>query len=207
MKRTIKLILIAGAIVLLGYNSVYIKPLNEIQQASLEFDASKFSDELWTEKFPGIIEQAVAFSEFKQGVAVSPEETLEKHTHAVAIGNYRYALIRTEAKVVSIDEDDVKIEINDGEKNQEAILATEFIYGNAVRDACGLIDAIRFPDTDKLNGVSSSLNNIVREKVIGPFRNQVNVGDKIEVTAAIEINREQISWKDLELFPVKIQIL
>ncbi len=68
-------------------------------------------------------------------------------------------------------------------------LATEFIYGNAIRDASGLVDVKDFPNTMDLNNISEELNKMVRKTVLPPFKTAVKKGDKIIVTGAIEIKK------------------
>ena len=85
-------------------------------------------------------------------------------------------------------------------------LATEYVYGNAIRDASALVDVKDFTNTTDLNSISEELNKTVRTTVLPPFKKHVKKGDKIEVTGAVEINKEHINWK-LELFPVRIKIV
>ena len=49
-------------------------------------------------------------------------------------------------------------------------IATEFIFGNAVRDATGLININEFKNTMDFNNVSAELNRIIREKVLPQFK-------------------------------------
>ena len=67
-----------------------------------------------------------------------------------------------------------------------AKLATEFIYGNAIRDASGLVDVKDFPNTMDLNNISEELNKMVRKTVLPPFKTAVKKGDKIIVTGAMK---------------------
>ena len=86
-------------------------------------------------------------------------------------------------------------------------VATEFIYGNAIRDASGLVEVKDFPNTMDLNNISEELNKTVRKTVLPPFKTAVKKGDKIIVTGAIEIHKEHIKWNELEIIPVQLQIV
>ena len=86
-------------------------------------------------------------------------------------------------------------------------LATEFIYGNAIRDASGLVDIKDFPNTMDLNNISEELNKMVRKTVLPPFKAAVKKGDKVIVTGSIEIHKEHIKWNELEIIPVQLQIV
>ena len=87
------------------------------------------------------------------------------------------------------------------------VLATEFVYGNAIRDASRLVDIKDFPVTSDLNSISEELDRIVRTTVLPSFKKTVKKGDKVNIVAAIQLNKEHIKWNGLELLPVRLQIV
>jgi predicted lipoprotein len=86
-------------------------------------------------------------------------------------------------------------------------LATEFIYGNAVRDVFGAIDLNEFESTADLNKVSEEINKIIRAKVVAPFLQEILTGDRIEFVGVIELNSKHLNFRDLEAIPLSISIL
>jgi hypothetical protein len=48
---------------------------------------------------------------------------------------------------------------------------------------------------------------MVRKTVLPPFKVAVKKGDKLIVTGAIEIHKEHIKWDELEIIPVRLQIV
>ena len=86
-------------------------------------------------------------------------------------------------------------------------IATEYIFGNAVRDASGAIDINTFSNSMDFNNVSAEINRIIREKVIPPFRCKVKKGDRVEFTGAIELNQEHLKLDRIEVIPVSLKIL
>jgi len=208
MKKLIKYILLAFVIILLGYNAVYVKKLSEVLKGEKqEFGAASFTKKIWDEKMPAKITSAVDLSILIKEVEADKEVALKKYTNALAIGNYRYALIKTQAVVTEVPDDEVKLQIVNGNNLLNATLTTEYVYGNAVRDASGLIDIKDFPNTNNLNAVSEEMNKLVRTTVVPAFKKTVKKGDKITVTAALELNKEHLKWNDLELIPVSIQTI
>ena len=199
------LIAVAG---LLGFQSVYFRKLSAVQKEKQQsFDAPAFSKKLWEEQLPPKMDSAVLLSDFMKAVAVNQPEAFTKYTHALGIGNYRYALIRAEGQVTAVNEDDVLLQIATGDSLLKATLATEYIYGNAIRDASGLVDIKDFPNTSELNSISEELNKTVRTTLLPAFRKQVKTGDKVELVAAVEFNQEHVKWNQLELLPVRLQII
>jgi predicted lipoprotein len=208
MKTTLPYIFIVAVISLLGYNSVYFKKLSEVNNSKTgKFDAVVFSKELWEKKMPAKIEQSVELSELIQSVTSNKEAAFKKYSNALGIGNYRYALIKTEATVLMVNEDEVLLQLPIGDSILTLTLATEYIYGNAIRDASGLVDVKDFPNSADLNSISEELNKIVRTTLLASFKSTVKKGDKIKVSAAVELNKEHIKWNGLELLPVKLQLV
>ncbi len=146
MKKTVKYILIAAVIGLLGYNSIYIKKLSDVtKDAPKKFDAVTFSKNLWEEKMPAKIDSAVDLSVLIKAVTNDEDAALKKYTNSLDIGNYRYAMIKTQATVSGVNEDEVLIQVPFADSVMNDVLATEFVYGNAIRDASGLVDIKDFP--------------------------------------------------------------
>ena len=208
MNRYIKYLLLIVVIGLVAYKSVYVKKLSDMKVATDEkFDAVAFSKRLWEEKFPARLSNAVELETFIKTAQINPVDAFSKYTNTLGIGNYRYALIKAEGVVTDINEDDITLQVKLNDSLMTTKLATEFIYGNAIRDASGLVDVKDFPNTMDLNNISEELNKMVRKIVLPPFKTTVKKGDKVIVTGAIEIHKEHIKWSELEIIPVQLQIV
>jgi len=208
MNRYIKYLLLIVVIGLVAYKSVYVKKLSGMKVANNEkFDAVSFSKKLWEEKLPAKLGSAVDLAIFIKATQSNQADAFSKYTNALGIGNYRYALIKAEGIVTDINEDDIMLQLKLGDSLMKAKLATEFIYGNAIRDASGLVEVKDFPNTMDLNNISEELNKMVRKTVLPPFKAAVKKGNRIIVTGAIEIHKEHIKWNELEIIPVQLQIV
>ena len=208
MKKFVKYILVIALLGLLGYNSVYFKKLSDVQKAGNEkFDAAVFAKKIWNEKITAKIDSAVQLSALMAAVSVDKEAALNRYTNAIDIGNYRYAIIQTQATVISLNDEEVQMSVILPDSNMNAVLATEYIYGNAVRDASALVDVKDFPNSTDLSSISEELNNVIRKELLPSFKKAVKKGDKINIVAAVEINKEHIKWTGLELIPLRLQIV
>jgi predicted lipoprotein len=208
MKKAIKYILIIAVIGLLGYKSVYFKKLSAMKSTTGEkFDAPAFSKKLWDEKMPAKMDSAVDLSIFINAVTADKENAFKKYSNALGIGNYRYALIKTQATVVAVNEDEIQLQLPVADSVINVVLATEYIYGNAIRDASALVDVKDFPNSSDLSSISEEMNKIVRTRVLPSFKTTVKKGDKLNLTAAVELNIEHIKWTGIELLPVRLQII
>lgn len=208
MNDIVKYILVAAVVGFLCYKSVYFKKLSEIKNtASPKFDAPAFLSKLWNEKMAAKMDSAVDLATFINAVTADKEAAFKRYSSALSIGNYRYALIKTQVTVASVNEDDVQVQLPVADSTINAVIATEFIYGNAIRDASALVDVKDYPNTSDLNSISEEMNKIVRTTVLPPFKKTVKKGDKVNITAAVELNKEHIKWIGLELLPVRLQIV
>jgi len=208
MNRYVKYLLLIVVIGLVAYKSVYVKKLSGMKATTDEkFNANVFSKKLWEEKLPAKLGSAVELGTLIKASETNPADAFSEYTNALGIGNYRYALIKAEGFVTDINEDDITLQVKLGDSLMAAKLATEFIYGNAIRDASGLVDVKDFPNTMDLNNISEELNKMVRTTILPTFKSAVKKGDKIIVTGAIEIHKEHIKWNELEIIPVQLQIV
>lgn len=208
MKKVVKYILIVVVIGLVGYKSVYFKKLSDMKSNGDEkFDSAGFSQKLWNEQLPSKLDSAIELTDLIQAIETNPVDAFTKHSNAMGIGNYRYSLVKTTAIVSVINEDEIIMQINHADSLMIVRLATEYVYGNAIRDASALVDIKDFTNAMDLNNISEEINKIVRTTVLPAFKKQVKPGDKIEVVAAVEMNKEHVKLNELELIPVRLKIV
>jgi predicted lipoprotein len=208
LNKYIKYSLLLVVVALLAYKSVYFEKLSTRKNNTLaSFDAAGFSKKLWEEKMPAKMDSAINLSQLITAIDKEGEIAINKYTNALAIGNYRYALVTLDATVMDVKEDEVLLSMKHNDSLLTVNMATEFIYGNAIRDASGLVQVKDFPNTADLNSISEELNKIVRSTVLPTFKTSVKKGDNISVVAAVELNKEHIHWSNMELLPVRIQVV
>ena len=208
MKKIFKYIVILLVIGLVGYKSVYFKKLSELTNSATEkFDADIYSKKLWDEKLPSKLDSAIELTSLVKLIETNPSDAFSKYSNAMGIGNYRYSLVKVSGTASVINDDDIILQFNHADSLLSIRLATEYVYGNAIRDASGLVDIKDFTNTTNLNNISEELNKTVRTAVLPAFKKQVKQGDKLEVVAAVEFNKEHINFRDLELIPVRVKIL
>jgi len=196
-----------GAVVLLvAYNSVYFKKLDEVKAATAGFDGAAYATEFWSEKLTPAMEKGVDLSTLLQQLQANPDQAFATHSHALGIGNIKCFPVKGVATVKNVRENEVLVALDSQPAGTELTIATEYIFGNAVRDASGQIDINAFTNTMDFNTVSAELNNIIRTRVIPPFRRQVKAGDRVEFTGAIELNQKYLNFSSIEIIPVSLSV-
>ncbi len=209
MNKVVKYILLLSVIAIVGYKSIYFKKLSEINKtADKSFDATAYSKKLWEEKLPAKLDSAIDLFVLIDKIQDKPAEAFAQHTNAMSIGNYRYALVKVPVFIEKINSDDINVHfLTNVDTIIPMIIATEYIYGNAVRDASGAVNISDFTNTTDLNNISEELNKIIRTSVIPSFKQSIKAGDKVEVTAAVELNKEHLNFKEIELIPIRFKAL
>jgi len=204
-----KYIIAFVVIVAVAYNAVYFKKLDEVKasKAAKDFNAAQYAATFWNTKLLPNLNKAIDVTRLSFMLSRDPQTAFENYSHALGIGNLRYFLVSGKGTVESINENDVSVLIQTDSIKQKITIATEYIFGNAVRDATGLIDINEFNNTMDFNNVSAEINKTIREKVLPAFRQQVKKGNPIVFTGAIELNKEHLDLSRIEVLPVEIKIL
>jgi len=206
MNKTIRFTVFLLVIAVVAYNSVYFKKLDEVKAGTASFKASKYAANFWEKKLTPALAKSVEIGQLLSLLKAEKEQAFADFSHALGIGNVKYFLIKGKGKVESVEENEVLVQIESDFQNPEIRLATEYVFGNAVRDASGTIDINEFANSMDFNNVSAEINKIIREKVIPPFKSKVKKGDTVEFTGAIELNKEHLDLNNLEVIPIDLKI-
>jgi predicted lipoprotein len=190
----------------LAYHSVYFKKLDEVKAGTASFNAKKYAADFWAKKLTPALARSTDTGQLLSLLRTDKDKAFKEHAHALGIGNIKYFLIKGSGKVTEVQENQVLIRLESENEKPEMRLATEYVFGNAVRDASGTIDINEFSNSMDFNNVSAEINKIIREKVIPPFKSKVKKGDVIEFAGAIELNQEYLKRKNIEIIPISLTI-
>lgn len=209
MKKILKYIVGIALLFFVGYNSVYFKKLDEKKaSAKKEFDSKSYARKYFDSKLLPVLNNAVDINILRVMVLADGNKAFNTHSHALGIGNIKYFLIKGEGEITAINENDMTIVSKVDEDGRVTYtIATEFVYGNALRDASGLISLNEFDNTMDINNVSEEINKIVRKEVLPPFKKTAKKGDVVQFTGAIELNKEHLNVEKIEIIPISLKII
>lgn len=205
MNKGLKILIGVIVTALTLYNSVYFMPLDDKLASSNteEFDAVAFVNGIWEKDLLNSFSTATEISELYQQLQTSPEKTFNEKAQALGIGNIAYFKVQGSGKVIDINENNVILQVAD----IPVELETEFIFGNAIRDASGLIKINDYTETSDFNSISEAINDRVRKTIIPDFINNVASGDQVKFSGAIELNKKHLNLNQPEIIPLSIQII
>lgn len=208
MKKVIKYILLLVVIALVGYKSVYFKKLSTMGVGGVEkFDAVAYTNKLWKEKLPAKLDSAIALTTLLSAIRTNPDQAFQQYSNSLAIGNYRYSLVKFMSAIDSVNDNEISVHLANGglDSSLRLKLATEFIYGNAIRDASGLVDIRDFTNTTDLNNISEEMNKKVRKELVPEFKASMTGASGLEVTGAVKFNKAHLDFKELEIIPLRME--
>jgi len=205
-KKVLKYIIVVVVVLLVAYNSVYFKKLDQVkaEQTAKTFNAASYAQNFWDKKLTPGLKDAIAIEKLIPMLNANPAQAFNTYSHALGIGNLRYFVVQGKGIVAAIDADGITVSIA-SLQGQKVKIATEYIFGNAARDATGLININDFHNTMDFNNVSAEINTIIRNRVL-PQLKHAKVGNGISFTGAIELNKEHLNLSQIEAVPVAVNI-
>ncbi len=207
MKKTLLYLVLFLCFALLAYNSVYFKKLSEMKKATdKQFDAGEFAKNLWEGEMQTSINNGIELPLLLKSISENAEVAFDQRTHALAIGNYRYAMVKVKGEIMAVNENEVLVSVTlpHADSLLTVAITTEFVYGNAVRDASGLLDARDFNNASDLNNIAEALNELVRKNIVPEIRKTAKQNNTVEIIGAVQLNREHVAKEMLEIIPLKI---
>lgn len=202
-KKLLKYAVITVICLFVAYNSVYFKKLSDVNAANKAFNATEYAQGYLDQKLIPSIDKTPSTDTLLNLIKTDPSGAFDHFSHALDIGNIRYFMTKGSGTVTGLDESDVYITTS---AHQNIRIATEYVFGNALRDAPGIININDFTNSGDLNNVSSELNKIIRTKILPPFKSTIKKGDVIEYAGAFELNRQHLNTDSVEVIPFYLKI-
>lgn len=203
-KKGLKYVAAIIVITLLAWNSVYFKKLNEVKASAVkQFNAVAYARNYLNTQLLPAAGKAPDIDKLLSQLKNNPDSAFKSYAHALDIGNIRFFMASGRGVVTSADENDVYLLTPN---KQQVKIATEYIFGNALRDAPGIIGVNDFTNTTDLNNVSAEVNKIIRTEMVSSFKNKIKKGSQIAFAGAFELNQAHINLSDIEIMPVSLKI-
>lgn len=183
------------------YNSVYFEKLSKRNsQKNSKFNFKTYADSLY---YNGILKSnnSIEANQLLALVKSNPDSAFKAYGNRLGIGESAYFMINAQGKLLEKNENSLKIDTENGVTMN---VDTKFIFGNAIRDASGLVKLTDFKTNADFNKVSEELNTVIREKAIPENLKNINKGDVISVTGAIKLKKRKLDTPELQILPIKI---
>jgi predicted lipoprotein len=200
-KNGVKYIVLFCVAGLLAYKSVYFKKLDAVKAKVDKIDGTSFARKFWDNQFKKAIDSAVSLDIFEdEFIKKGAQVTIDKYAHKQGVSDVAYMLMKFNGTVKEVSDNKIVLDVINSRTNSFVFNIGNY-FGNAVRDATGLIKMDDFANTIEYNDVSSQLNQMVKNEVILPLKNKLKIKDALIIVGCIEIREGRIQD---EILPVKI---
>ena len=204
---------IVASLILLGvvckfFPIFHIVPLKraETEKNAGTFDAAKFVEDFWSEKLPGSFDRAADAKELLTAVNDDPASAQKKYAHTLSLGGGYFYYLRGEGRILTTNKDSVSLAISANATNAEVVLQTGLIFGNAVRDGTGLLNASDYSNLQDFNNISAGLNKLIEADVLPKLRADVYVGATVKFVGCAEVDDETTDLHPLQVVPVQAEV-
>ncbi len=201
MNKALKYSLLVVILGLALYNSVSIEALDEVKksQNDLVFDAKTYANDFMNDEIESLA--ALNATEFIKSIGADLKTYSIENGKKLGISDEYNFIIEDEATISEIEEEFVLVTIDNGKQLR---LATDFIFGNAIRDGSAMAQIGDYQNTMDFNSISVELNNIVRETIIPPFKEKAEIGDIVHFKGAVKLDVTKPITNDLKVIPIQI---
>lgn len=209
MKKLLPTLVGLAVVVVFGvvFPPFHIRSLKAVREAreSQQFDAAAFAASFWKETLLSATEQATDAAMVLEIISSDPKSVRERFGRTVGVSSSYYLFLRGGGRVVSADENAIGLSLSPDGDEAQIVIELGFVFGNAVRDATGLIQASGFPNALEFNEVSAALNSIVETNVLPRLQQIAKVGNRVQFGGCVEVGDEDMDLTPLRLVPILVK--
>ena len=173
------------------------------ERAAAAFNATDFAETFWTNKLLPSIDKAVNAGTLVADIQSDPATAKKKYSRGVGLSDSYFYFVTGTGRVMAVSEDAISLAITDKATNVEVALQAGLIFGDALRDGTGLLDASSYPNSQDFNDISAALNHIVETRVLPGLREQAKIGATISFSGCAEVDDESSDLKPLKIVPIQ----
>lgn len=181
-------------------------PAPGVPGATAAFDAVAFAAAFWTGQLQPAAAGAAELPPILSGLLREPAAAAKTHGRQVGLGGPAYFFARASGRVVAVERSRLVVAI-DGLGDATVALRTGPVFGNTVRDGCGLLEVNRVPGLQEFNAISAELNRLVEERVQPALKAGVAVGTRLRFTGCAEAPEKVGDGPLLNFIPVQAEVL
>jgi predicted lipoprotein len=184
----------------------HLRSLKAVREAheNQQFNATDFAARFWNERLLPAAENAADAAVVLETAASSPQAVRERFGRTVGVGDSFFLFVRGSGRVVSADGNNVGLRLQGEGDQPQIVIELGFVFGNAVRDATGLISASDYPNAQEFNEIAAALNGMVETNVLPQLQQIAKVGGRIQFMGCVEVADEDLDLKPLKLVPIEV---
>ncbi len=153
-----------------------------IAATSSAFEPAAFAAEFWTAKLLPAAARVPELAPLLVDLRRDPLMALQQHARRVGLGHAAYYFVRGTGRVTAVERSRVLLEVD----GQIVAVRTGPVFGNVLRDGCGLLEVNQVPGLAEFNALSAELNRLVEQQVQPSLKAGIAVGATITIAGCAE---------------------
>lgn len=184
---------------------VHVVPLKTVaaQTEAAKFNPAYFAANFWTNQLLPALDKAVKADALLPAIETDAAAAKRKFSRHVGLSDSYFYFLRGAGNIVSISDDAIVIATTSNSTNAEIALQTGLIFGDAIRDGTGLLNASDYPNSQDFNDISAALNHMAEVNVLPELRKQAKTGARISFVGCAEVDDESTDLKPLKVIPIQ----
>jgi len=175
------------------------------EKAAATFNPTQFAEAFWQNQLLPALGHAVKADVLLSAIQTDAAAARKKYSRTIGLGDSYDYFVAGQGRVLAVSEDEISLAVTGG-ANTEISLQIGLLFGNAVRDATGLINVNNYPNSQDFNAISEALNHLVETQVLPPLHQKVKVGMTVRFTGCAEVDDESSDLQPLKVVPVQAEI-
>ena len=172
------------------------------QKAAAIFNPTQFAETFWSAQLLPAIAKSVKTETLLPVIQSDAAAAKKQFSRSIGAAENYFYFLSGSGKIVAVSDDEISLNLTGG-TNAEVSLQTGLVFGNALRDGTGLLDANNYPNSQDFNGISEALNHLVEMRVLPKLREQAKVGANISFAGCAEVADESVDLKPLKVIPIQ----
>lgn len=173
--------------------------------AATVFDARAFVATFWTNQLLPACSRAVDAHALLVALRTNPAMAGRELGRCFGVGRQWYFFLRGAGRVLDVCPDAVALGVDD-DPEPDVLIELGPVFGNTVRDATGLLDVNRFPNSQDFNQISAELNRKIETEVLPLVRAGAQPGRVVRFCGCAEVDPESGKLLPLRVIPVEVSI-
>ena len=142
----------------------------------------------WDEQLVPAAKKATDAKTLLAEIHRDPKSARQKYGRSVGLGGSCYFFLAGSGRVLSKRADAIEIQVDPAANGADLVIDTRNVFGNAIRDGCGLLNINTFPNSRDYNDLSAALNQIVETRVFPMLNERAVVGAELTFGGVCEVD-------------------
>jgi predicted lipoprotein len=158
------------------------------------FDARAFATRFWSDKLLPAAARATDVTTLLNALALDSASAELRYGKRAGLGSKTYYLVNGEARVSAVSAEGLRLTMSAPGRpaTSPVTLLTAPVFGNALREATGLLQAQDFTSFD-FNAIGAELNHLVESTVQPRLRKGGAVGARLRFSGCAELEASSLS--------------